>query len=121
MTRCRLIARNTRTNTILGDRIAIAGTVWTRMRGLIGGQLASGQGLLIVPCQGIHTYFMRAPIDVVFLGKEDGVLRTDAAVRPWRFIPYVRRGRQVLELPPGTLARTGTRPGDVIAFERVEE
>jgi uncharacterized membrane protein (UPF0127 family) len=69
-------------------------------------------GLVLERCGSIHTFFMRMPIDVVYLDRDGTVLRADAAMPPWRVGPIVRRARTVLELPAGTIERTGTRKGD---------
>lgn len=86
-----------------------------RLRGLIGREsLQPGEGLLIRPCSGIHTIGMRFTVDVVFLDAEGRVVKIAASVRPNRLGPIALGSAAVLELPEGTIARTGTRVGDVI-------
>ncbi|MBI2763174.1 MAG: DUF192 domain-containing protein [Chloroflexi bacterium] len=89
--------------------------------GLMGrASLERGSGLWLAGTNGIHMFFMRFPIDVVFLGKPgpDGgraVLATRPAVRPWvGLVPLVRGADGCLELPVGTIAASGTERGDVI-------
>lgn len=81
--------------------------------------LEQGGGLVIAPCASIHTWFMRFPIDVVFVAPDGRVARVGHAVRPWRIGPVARSARFVVELPAGTLARTGTVVGDRIVTEPV--
>ena len=64
-------------------------------------------------------FFMRFAIDAAFLDREGRVVRAAAHLAPWRLAIAARGVRDVLELPAGTLARTGTQAGDVLVFERV--
>lgn len=86
----------------LADDVGLADGWWSRLRGLIGRPpLQAGQGLWILPCQQVHTHFMGAPIDVVFVDPAGRVLRVLRGLKPWRFSPWVRGARAVLELPAG--------------------
>jgi len=93
------------------ERCVVADTPLTRLRGLLGrGALAEGQGLLLRPAGAIHTWFMRGPIDAVFLDRRLVVVGVAANVRPWRFA--ARRGaRAVLELAAGESFRRAIAPG----------
>ncbi len=85
----------------------------TRLVGLMGkGSIGDGFGLLIEPCDSIHMFFMRFPIDALYVDRDGRVLRVCRNLRPWRVGPFVRRSQYVLELPAGTAERTGTREGD---------
>ncbi len=96
----------------------VADNVWTRLRGLIGSQpLKDGEGLLIVPCQSIHTHFMGFPIDVLYVGAAGEVVALNRTLPPWRFGRYHRRARFVIELPAGTVEATGTEVGDHLHIE----
>lgn len=89
----------------LGDDITLAASLSERMKGLLGkNTLDSGQGLLIRPCKGIHTFFMKFPIDAVFLDKENQIVALFRSLPPNRLTPIFRTAAAVLELPPGTLS-----------------
>ena len=90
----------------------LADTPLGRMRGLLGRRsLLPGEGLLLKPASSIHTWFMRFPIDVVFLDADLTVLDVRHEVRPWR--AALRRGaKSVLELPSGEAARRDLEPGE---------
>ena len=104
----------------LGDAIDCAGTSQSRRVGLLKRTgLAKGEGLWIVPCEAIHTFFMRFDIDVLFLDRKKRVVKVVRRLRPWR-IAFSWRGRSVLELPAGTMEETGTAPGDVLEVKRQE-
>ena len=83
--------------------------------GLIGRRsLPPGGGLIIDPSNSVVSFFMRFPIDVLFLDRENQVRHLIHRMVPWRISKIVRRSKRVVELPAGTLARTGTELGDVI-------
>ena len=106
---------------LLGDRIRIADNALTGIVGLLGERgLASGDGLWIRPSQGVHTFGMLFPIDVLVLDGDDHVIAMRAPLSPFRLTPVFWEGRSVLELPAGTVAQTGTAVGDEIEFTRVE-
>ena len=103
---------------ILGDSIEIANTSAKRKTGLLKHtSLEEGHGLWIVPCEGIHTWFMKFPIDVVFLNKNREVVKIRKNMGKWRMAMSLR-AHSVLELPAGTLERTGTEKGDLLILER---
>jgi uncharacterized protein len=102
---------------VLADRAERAGTFWQRLKGLLGrSQLYPGEGLHLTPCRSIHTFFMRFPIDVVFLDERGTVLRISSAVAPWRGL-VCTEAKSALELPAGTAEASGTRTSDELSFE----
>lgn len=112
-------AVNTTRGTVLGERVRVAETGLTRMVGLLGeSKLVPGDGLLIVPCQGIHTWGMRFPIDVVVLDGGWNVLAVRQRMRTFRMTRVFWRAAAVLELPAGTLDSTSTSVGDTLTFDR---
>ena len=111
--------RNASRDCVLGERVQIARTFFSRGRGLMFvPELPSGEGLIIDPCTSIHTFFMRIPIDVLYMDRSNTVLRADAEVVPWRIGPIFTGSKWVIELPAGTIAATGTSRGDVISVQR---
>lgn len=103
----------------LGTAVEVASNPWRRFLGLMGKRsLPDGGGLLIRPCNSIHMFFMRMPLDVLHCGASgpdgDPVLRILKRIKPWRVGPIVRGSKYVLELPAGTIERTGTQINDVI-------
>jgi uncharacterized membrane protein (UPF0127 family) len=97
---------------VVVDQCVVADSPVSRMRGLLGrSDLKPGEGLLLRPASSIHTFFMRFPIDAVFLDDGLRVLQISDELRPWRAAS--RRGaRAVLELPAGESARRGLEPGE---------
>jgi uncharacterized membrane protein (UPF0127 family) len=110
-----LAAINVKNGGQIAERIAIARGMFERMRGLLGRpSLRPGEGLLLQPCNGVHTVGMRYPIDIIFLDRHGRVKRAVHALNPGRMVPYVRGAVKAIELPAGTLARTGVRAGDEV-------
>jgi len=102
----------------LADRADIADTSAKRRTGLLKHTgLAPGEGLWIVPCEGVHTFRMKFTIDVVYLDKKRAVLKTRPNMVRSR-ISMCFRAHSVLELPAGTLDATGTVAGDQLELEK---
>ncbi len=104
--------------TVLGERIAIAETSWSRMVGLLGQSgLEPGAGLLIIPSQAIHTVAMRFAIDVVFVARNWRVVHVRPALVPYRMSGIHWKAHFVLELPVGAIAQTSTSVGDQLSIK----
>jgi uncharacterized membrane protein (UPF0127 family) len=123
-----LRARNLDRDTELATRLEVADSLWSKFMGLMGRPaLEPDTGLWLTGSNGIHMMFMRFAIDAVFLGKPDpardgvrSVMSVHRGLRTWiGIVPFVRGANSVLELPVGTIARSGTVVGDLIALEPV--
>jgi uncharacterized protein len=107
----RLVELKTHDGRIACERCLVAEAALTRMRGLLGRSgLGEGEGLLLRPASSIHTFFMRFPIDAVFLGRSGEVLKVAQHLAPWR-AARCSGARSVLELPAGESSRRGIEPG----------
>ena len=108
--------RNATKSVDLGANVDSAEDSQSRRRGLLGrGELAPGQGLWIAPCEAIHTFGMQFAIDVVFLNRKRKIVKVRKEM-PRRRLSMCLRAYSVLELPAGTLDRTGTETGDQLEF-----
>jgi len=104
----------------LADRADIADTSAKRRTGLLKhSELVPGEGLWIVPCEAVHTFRMKFPIDVLFLDKKRRILKIRPALARSR-MAFCLRAHSVLELPSGTCERTGTVRGDQLELEKFE-
>lgn len=118
-----LRALNRTRATILCARLEDAGGLAGQSRGLLGRDgLEPGQGMLFVrgrfePFMWMHMFFMRFPINVVFLDREGRVIRINHQLKPWRVSSIVFGARSALELAAGAAARSGTMVGDRVTFE----
>lgn len=85
--------------------LTVARTFWSRLRGVHGvGTLKENEGILLIPCRAIHTFFLEQALDVVFLTDRGEVLRCHSAVRPNRIVVEARAA-MVVELPAGYCKR----------------
>jgi len=104
----------------LGEAVDVADSSAKRRTGLLKHErLAPGEGLWIVPCESVHTFFMKFPIDLVYLDKRHKVRKVRSAVPPWRLSACLF-AHSVLELPAGTAEQSGTRPGDELRVEKLQ-
>jgi uncharacterized membrane protein (UPF0127 family) len=110
----------TANGTILCERCEIPESSLGRMRGLLGRSgLDPGTGMLIDAAPSVMTFFMRFPIDVVFLDRDRRVVGVRHGLRPWR-AAGARRAVAALELPAGAAAAAGVEEGDELVIEDVE-
>jgi uncharacterized protein len=101
----------------LAERVRLAGSSAARRKGLLGlDRLSPCAGLWIAPCEAIHTFGMKMPIDAVFLDRQCQVRKVRPNLAPSR-ISLCLRADSVLELQAGTVVRTGTSVGDRLHFE----
>jgi uncharacterized membrane protein (UPF0127 family) len=113
-----LRARNVTRDTILAERVEVAETSEDRRRGLLGRTgFDAGTGLWLVPCEWIHMFGMKFPIDVVVLDRKGVVVGVQEALKPGRVGRLFWRAHSTLELPPGTIRASCTAKGDRIEWE----
>ena len=119
-TRRYFVAFNQTRGRPIAARALLADTPKTRAKGLLGREsMGADEGLWIAPCPMIHTFFMRFPIDVVFLTRELRVARVIEDLKPWRVSPWVFSAHSVLELAGGTL-KGSVEKGDQLEFQDAE-
>ncbi len=97
---------------VICERCEVADRPLGRLRGLLGHrELPPGDGMLLRPSNSVHTFFMRFPIDAVFLDAELRVLQVRGSLQPWR-AAGARAARAVLELAAGEAERRALTPGE---------
>jgi uncharacterized protein len=101
---------------VVCERCRVAASPSSRLRGLLGKKgLQAGEGLLLRPASSIHTWFMRFPIDAVFVEEDGTVARIASNLGPWRAAG--RRGAKVvIELASGECERRGLKTGDKLVL-----
>ena len=105
--------------TLLGTRVRLADSWWSRFRGfLLRPEPRFGEGILLTPCNAIHTWGMSFPLDVVFLDASGRVLEVIEGLPPGTTAVRVPGGRYVLEVPTRTIEATGTTVGDTCSWTR---
>jgi uncharacterized protein len=109
----------TESGKLVCERCEIADSTFARARGLLGRSgLEPGGGMLIDHAGSVHMFFMRFPIDVLFLARDRTVVGIRHRLRPWR-VAAARRAVASLELPAGRAAEAGVEEGDRLVFEDV--
>ena len=102
--------------TQLANNAEVAGSGAKRTKGLLGRKnLEPGEGMWIVPCEAVHTFGMRFPIDLVYLDRKHRVKKVRSNVVPWRLSACLS-AHSILELPSGTIDETLTQTGDLLEF-----
>src|SRR4029079_1436503 len=117
--------RNARTGRSLAQSVIPAFDSDARRTGLLGrDSFEKGSAMVIAPSNAIHTFFMRFPIDVLFVRRNGVVVKVRRTVPPWRAVASLW-AYAVIELPAGTLGVDDVRVGDmltsVVAVEPVVE
>jgi uncharacterized membrane protein (UPF0127 family) len=114
----RIRIQNRSRGTVLGERIEVANSFLTRLRGLLGRSgLGEGEGLLIVPSRGVHMFGMKFPLDVLLLDAQRRVAGSYPALAPGKATGMHKGIRYALELPVGMIAATATGEGDSLDWE----
>ena len=89
----------------------------TRLKGLLGRRgLEQGEGLLLRPAASIHTFFMRFPIDTVWVDRDLNVLKVSHDVAPWR-TAACKGAKGVVEMAAGEAKRVGVSAGDKLTLQ----
>jgi len=111
-------AINTSTGQILATQVKIASSFRSRSVGLLNRtSLDPQEALLIKPCNSIHTFFMKFPIDVIFLDKQGKVVKIVHNLKAWRLSEAMLTGYMVLELLGGKLQPNDVSFGQFIKFD----
>jgi uncharacterized membrane protein (UPF0127 family) len=106
---------NMTTGETLAERAMVAETPLARFIGLQGKrQLPKKSGLVLMPNNSIHTFFMRIRIDAVFVSQDGKVVKVRRQLRPWHIGPVAPGALYCVELPAGAAAATMT--GQIIAL-----
>jgi uncharacterized membrane protein (UPF0127 family) len=102
----------------LGTEVLRASTFWKRLRGFIARpEPKLGEGILLAPCNAVHTWWVSFPLDLVFLDENGKVLKLVRSLPPRRFTKPVPKARYVLEVPVGTIDTSGTCVGDELTWK----
>jgi hypothetical protein len=112
----RLQVTNLTRQTVLATCLEVADSSSRRSKGLLGrARLSPGEGLWILPCESVHTFFMQFPIDLIYLDRKKRIRKLRSEVLPWRLSACLS-AHSVLELVPGTIRDTQTQLGDLLEF-----
>jgi uncharacterized membrane protein (UPF0127 family) len=120
-TRREYVVVNVNRGSTVAQRVCIASDSSARRKGLLGIEhFTPGAGLWIAPCEAIHTFGMKMPIDAIFLDHHFQVRKLRRNLSPGR-ISLCLSAASVLEVEAGTAARSGTAVGDRLSFKLPEQ
>ena len=109
---------NSTQNNLIADDATVAKSFLTRTLGLIPQKMISeAEGLIIKPCNSIHTFFMKFPIDVLFVGADDEIVALYENVEPWRILPIHFNSLYVAELKAGQISAKNIAKHDIIQID----
>lgn len=96
----------------------MADTFIKRIKGLLGrSAFKRGSALVLKPCQSVHTFFMRFPIDVAFVDSKNSIIKTYNNLKPWKMSKFFFSAYFCIEFPAETLVETDTKVGDFLSLE----
>ncbi len=102
---------------VLAEEARLADSFLKRLTGLLGKKkLAKSQALIIKPCNSIHTFFMHFPIDVLFVNKNNAVIKVILGLKPFRLSGIYFNAAYAVELPPGTVGSSLSGVGDILSI-----
>src|SRR5690349_9310895 len=108
------VLENVRTGRVIAAHLLTAFDSSSRRQGLLGRDgLADGTALIIAPSNAVHTFFMRFPIDIVFVRRDGRVAKVRSGVGPRRIAASLR-AFAVIEMAAGSLAQSDATAGDYL-------
>jgi uncharacterized membrane protein (UPF0127 family) len=100
------------------ENVLVADSFWPKLTGYMFRASPHVPGFLFSPCNSIQTTFMRFPLDLVFLDKQNKVVKVIRHIKPWRMTPLYFKASMTLELPVGILP-SDVKEGDVLEVTHV--
>ena len=111
---------HTSTGRPLATRLEAAFESKARNRGLLGrDHFPPGAAFILAPCNAVHTFFMRFPIDILFVRRDGGVVKVCPNVRPWR-VAGAFSAFATVEFPAGELAGHNLVAGDTVELQTLD-
>lgn len=93
---------------IILEKLTIADSFFKRLIGLLGKkEISADEGIFINPCKSIHTFFMKFPIDVVFLDKSQKVIFIQECIQPNKVTPFIKKSKTVIEMKGNKIKKDG--------------
>lgn len=108
--------KNIDSGAVISENPCFAETFLQRLTGLMGRRSfpCGHDSMVFKRCNSIHCFFMLMEIDVIFIDCEGHVVKTFSRLKPWRLAFGGRNGETVIELPAGTIEKSGTVTGNTL-------
>lgn len=98
---------------LLADQLKLTDSFWARAKGLLGrSSLAENEALWINPCNNIHTFFMKFPIDCIFVDRKMQIQKLVSDIRPFRIVGPFWKSYSVIEAQSGFIKSKQLKVGD---------
>lgn len=105
------------TRAVIASQAVIARSIPQRLIGLLSrSSLSTGEAMVFSRCNAIHTWFMRFPIDVVFL-KSGRIIKIVPQMKPFRMAAEWGADT-VIELPAGMCEIAGVKAGELLEITK---
>lgn len=102
---------------VLIPSLWVARDFFSRFLGLMGRKGLSPEEALLFPrCNSIHTFFMRFPIDVIFLDEKNVIVEVIERMPAWRMLLPRRAAKHTLEMAGGRAKALGLTKGIVLEW-----
>ena len=116
-----LVDKNT--GIVIARDVRTADSFFGRFRGLmLKGKLRQGEALFFTfkkpGRNSVHMFFMRFPIDVVYLVSSSTVVEIRGLLKPWRLHVSKVDSKYLVELPAGTASRLKVKLGHKMSLEK---
>lgn len=96
--------KHVKSGIVIAKEAKLADSFFARLKGLMFVDKMDGfDALIIEPCNSIHNCFVRFPIDVIFLNRNNEIVKLIKNFKPWRFSFIYPRAVKVVELPVGMI------------------
>ena len=95
-------------------KTAVADNFFLRLRGMIGRNFDNFDAMIFIPCNGVHTFFMRYAIDVIYLNRERYVTAFFECVPKGHVLPVKMKTEMVIEMPAGNICKYGIKYRDCL-------
>ena len=109
---------NSTQNNIIADNVKVADNFFSRSVGLLSKKsISDNEALVIKPCCSIHTFFMKFPIDVIFVDNKDKNIALHQNISANIILPIYFSSDYVIEMAAGQIQAKNIQKGDIINLE----
>lgn len=99
----------------IAESVELANTFFTRLKGLMFREtLSDGGGLYLHPCKSIHTFFMKFPIDVLYVDENGKIVGLEEKLKPGKIGKNVPKAASVIELSSGSIRKNRLNLGQIV-------
>ncbi|MEH7094850.1 DUF192 domain-containing protein [Neobacillus vireti] len=106
---------NLGTGQVIAESIEPAETFFKRFKGLMFRKnLSPNSGLYLRPCNSIHTFFMKFPIDVLYINDHGKIVGIEEQLEPGKIGKRFPGAAAVIELPINSIKAFEITEGQLI-------